>query len=235
LDQLLNNKKKQKNELKLFYLQRSAKRMTQKKQEQGFIEVICGPMFAGKTETLIKRSNQALKLKKKILSFKPRIDDRYSIKEEIISHNLNTIPAILIDKSKDILPFITSQIDVVIIDESQFLDNDIIAIVDYLANCNIEVIISGLELDFCGKPFGPMPYLLAISDVVTKLTSICAISGKKANRTQRLLDGKPAKSNEPVVLIGGKEYHEPRCRKHHCLADINKTKVNWGILTHQPK
>ncbi|MBY7576924.1 thymidine kinase, partial [Candidatus Phytoplasma sp. Tabriz.2] len=137
--------------------------MTQKEQGQGFIEVVCGPMFAGKTEALIQRSNQALQLNKKILSFKPQIDDRYSVKEEIVSHNQNTIPAILIDKSKDILAFITPEINVVIIDEAQFLDNDIVAIVDYLANCNIEVIISGLELDFCGKPFGPMPYLLAIA------------------------------------------------------------------------
>ncbi|WP_041639918.1 thymidine kinase [Aster yellows witches'-broom phytoplasma] len=209
--------------------------MTQKEQGQGFIEVICGPMFAGKTESLIQRRNKALKLKKKILSFKPRIDDRYSVKEEIVSHNRNNIPAILIDKSKDILTFITPEINVVIIDESQFLDNDIIAIVDYLANCNIEVIISGLELDFCGKPFGPMPYLLAIADTVTKLTSICAISGGKANRTQRLIEGKPAQSNEPVVLVGGKEYHEPRCRKHHCLADIDKTKVNWKNFANQSK
>ncbi|QBF24052.1 thymidine kinase ['Catharanthus roseus' aster yellows phytoplasma] len=209
--------------------------MTQKEQGQGFIEVVCGPMFAGKTEALIQRSNQALQLNKKILSFKPRIDDRYSVKEEIVSHNQNTIPAILIDKSKDILPFITPEINVVIIDEAQFLDNDIVAIVDYLANCNIEVIISGLELDFCGKPFGPMPYLLAIADTVTKLTSICAISGKKANRTQRLIDGKPAQSNEPIVLVGGKEYHEPRCRKHHCLADIDKTKINWQNFTNQSK
>ncbi|GAK74225.1 MAG: thymidine kinase [Candidatus Phytoplasma asteris] len=209
--------------------------MTQKEQGQGFIEVVCGPMFAGKTEALIQRSNQSLQLNKKILSFKPRIDDRYSVKEEIVSHNQNTIPAILIDKSKDILPFITPEINVVIIDEAQFLDNDIVAIVDYLANCNIEVIISGLELDFCGKPFGPMPYLLAIADTVTKLTSICAISGKKANRTQRLIDGKPAQSNEPVVLVGGKEYHEPRCRKHHCLADIDKTKINWQNFTNQSK
>ncbi|WP_341833578.1 thymidine kinase [Candidatus Phytoplasma asteris] len=209
--------------------------MTQKEQGQGFIEVICGPMFAGKTESLIQRRNKALKLKKKILSFKPRIDDRYSVKEEIVSHNRNNIPAILIDKSKDILTFITPEINVVIIDESQFLDSDIIAIVDYLANCNIEVIISGLELDFCGKPFGPMPYLLAIADTVTKLTSICAISGEKANRTQRLIEGKPAQSNEPVVLVGGKEYHEPRCRKHHCLADIDKTKVNWENFANQSK
>ncbi|MGL9688055.1 MAG: thymidine kinase [Candidatus Phytoplasma sp. TWB_XP] len=209
--------------------------MTQKEQGQGFIEVFCGPMFAGKTEALIQRRNQALQLNKKILSFKPQIDDRYSVQEEIVSHNQNTIPAILIDKSKDILPFITPEINVVIIDEAQFLDNDIVAIIDYLANCNIEVIISGLELDFCGKPFGPMPYLLAIADTVTKLTSICAISGKKANRTQRLIDGKPAQNNEPVVLVGGKEYHEPRCRKHHCLADIDKTKINWQNFTNHSK
>ncbi|MBS2126144.1 thymidine kinase ['Fragaria x ananassa' phyllody phytoplasma] len=193
------------------------------KEKQGFIEVICGPMFAGKTETLIKCSQRAQQLNQNILSFKPRIDNRYSIKEEIVSHNFNTIPAILIDKSSEILNFINAKTDVVIVDEAQFLDNDIVAIVDYLANRNIQVIISGLDLDFRRKPFGPMPYLLALAEKVTKLTAVCAISGEPATKTQRLIDGQPAKSSDPIILVGARESHEPRTRKYHSLLDIDKT------------
>ncbi|CCP88362.1 thymidine kinase [Candidatus Phytoplasma solani] len=197
------------------------------KEEQGFIEVICGPMFAGKTEALIKRSQQAEKLNKNILSFKPRIDNRYSSKEEIVSHNRNTIPAILIDKSRDILAFVTDKTDLIIIDEAQFLDHDIVAIVDYLANRNIQVILSGLDLDFKRKPFGPMPYLLALADIVTKLTAICAVSGKPATKTQRLINGKPAKKSDPIILVGSKENHEPRSRQHHELLDVDKTIIEF--------
>ncbi|AGL90464.1 Thymidine kinase [Candidatus Phytoplasma australiense] len=196
------------------------------KEQQGFIEVICGPMFAGKTEALIKRYQEAQKLKKNILSFKPRIDNRYSSEGFIVSHSQNKFPAILIDQSRDILPFVTPETDLIIIDEVQFLDNDIFGIVDYLANQNIQIILAGLDLDFKGKPFGPMPYLLALAEVVTKLTAICAVSGKKATKTQRLINGKPAKSNDSTILVGGQEYHEPRCRRHHELLDVDKKTIN---------
>ncbi|WP_349401905.1 thymidine kinase [Candidatus Phytoplasma solani] len=196
------------------------------KKEQGFIEVICGPMFAGKTETLIKRSQEAQKLKKNILSFKPRIDNRYSSEGKIVSHNQNTIPAILIDHSHDILVFITPKTDLIIIDEVQFLNNDIVDIVDYLANRNIQVILAGLDLDFKRKPFGPIPYLLALAEIVTKVTAICAVSGEIATKTQRLINGTPAKSSDPTILIGASEHHEPRCRQHHILLDVDKNIIN---------
>ncbi|MDV3149103.1 MAG: thymidine kinase [Pigeon pea little leaf phytoplasma] len=147
--------------------------------EEGFVEVICGPMFSGKTTELIKRINFLKPLKLQFLVFKPFIDNRYSCKSELINHNLETAPAILIRQSKEIFNFMKSRIDLIIIDEAQFLDSDIETIVNDLSYKGIRIIIAGLELDFRGRPFGSMPYLLSIADRVTKYRSYCFLCGKE--------------------------------------------------------
>ncbi|WP_162150735.1 thymidine kinase [Acholeplasma equifetale] len=183
--------------------------------QNGFIEVVCGPMFAGKTEELIRRARRLRYAKQKFLIFKPEIDNRYNAKNEIVSHNLITEEAILIKEANDILKYIKEDIDAVIIDEAQFLDHNIVKIADYLADIGIRVIIGGLDRDFKGKPFGPMPELLAIAEFVTKLTAICVKTGEPATRTQRIINGKPASIHDPIIVIGASESYEPRSRHAH--------------------
>ncbi|MDR2827976.1 MAG: thymidine kinase [Acholeplasmatales bacterium] len=181
----------------------------------GSIEVVCGPMFAGKTEELIRRIRRLVYAKKSFLVFKPAIDDRYSKKSELVSHNKTTCDSILINNSLDILNYISPTLDAVIIDEAQFFDNNIVKIADKLADSGIRVIIGGLDRDFKGEPFGPMPFLLAIAESVTKLTAICVKSGEAATRTQRIINNKPANYNDPIILVGAQESYEPRSRAEH--------------------
>lgn len=182
--------------------------------KNGFIEVVCGPMFAGKTEELIRRIKRLEYAKQNVLVFKPTIDDRYA-KEEIVSHNLSKKPSIIIDKSVEIMTFIHDDVDAVVIDEVQFFDHDIIAIAEKLADKGIRVIVGGLDRDFRGEPFGPMPELLARAEFVTKLTAICVKSGLPATRTQRIINGKPANYSDPTILVGADESYEPRSRHYH--------------------
>ncbi|WP_225696183.1 thymidine kinase [Candidatus Phytoplasma sp. AldY-WA1] len=184
-------------------------------KKEGFIEIICGPMFSGKTTKLIQKINFFKSLGIKVLVVKPKIDDRYSKKKELITHDLKTISSLLINKSKDILDFLEKDVKVLFIDEVQFLDQEIEEIVNNLSYRGMHIIIGGLELDFCGRPFGSMNYLLSIADQVIKLKSSCNVCGKEANRTQRIVDGSIPKSTDPIVLVGEKNYHEPRCRKCH--------------------
>lgn len=183
---------------------------------KGYIEVVCGPMFAGKTEELIRRIKRLEYANKKYLVFKPSIDNRYG-DDEIVSHNKNSKEAINVTNSLDILNYINDDIEVVIIDEAQFFDNDIVKVADYLADNNKRVIVGGLDRDFKGDPFGPMPQLLAIAEHVTKLTAICMKSGKPATRTQRMINDLPANYHDPIVLIGAKESYEARSRDNHVV------------------
>jgi len=180
----------------------------------GYIEVVCGPMFAGKTEELIRRIKRLEYAKQKYLVFKPQIDFRYG-DDVIASHNKNTKAAINVATSTEILDHITDDIEVVIIDEAQFFDNKIVNVIDHLADQGLRVIVGGLDRNFRGEPFGPMPEILAIAEVVTKLTAICQVSGKPATRTQRIINGKPANYDDPIVLIDAEESYEPRSRNKH--------------------
>lgn len=182
----------------------------------GWVEVICGPMFAGKTEELIRRVRRLEYAKKNVLIFKPKIDKRYS-KTEIVSHNNSKISSLRIESSKDILKYLKDDVDCVVIDEAQFLDEGIIDVAEHLADLGIRVIIGGLDRNFRGEPFGPMPGLLAIAEIVDKLTAICVVSGDAATRTQRLINGEPAHYDDPTVLVAGKESYEPRSRNHHLV------------------
>ena len=186
---------------------------------EGWIEVICGCMFAGKTEELIRRINVLSYARKNILVFKPKIDDRYST-TEIASHAGSKVPWIVISEAKEILDHVNYDTDVVAIDEVQFFDEDVVDICEYLADSGLRVMVAGLDKDFRGEPFGVLPDLLTRAEFVTKLTAVCAKCGAPATRTQRIINGKPASFNDPIVLVGAKEAYEPRCR--HCHEIVEK-------------
>lgn len=186
--------------------------------KEGWIEAICGSMFAGKTEELIRRIHRLQYAKKNILVFKPDIDNRYS-ETEIVAHNGNSTKSIPIKEAKQILKHITKDIDAVCIDEVQFFNDDIVPIAEHLADNGIRVIAAGLDKDFRGEPFGCMPDLLTKAEFVSKLTAICNVCGAPATRTQRLVNGHPASYNDPIVLVGATEHYEPRCRHCHEVED----------------
>ncbi|MCR5130166.1 MAG: thymidine kinase [Prevotella sp.] len=170
----------------------------------GRIEVVCGSMFSGKTEELIRRMKRAKFAKQKVEIFKPAIDTRYS-DNDVVSHDQNAIPSTPVETSSSIL-LLTSDIDVVGIDEAQFLDMGLIEVCNELANRGVRVIVAGLDMDFRGVPFGPMPGLCAIADDVTKVHAICVRCGNLAYVSHRLVH------NDKQVLLGEKMEYEPLCR-----------------------
>ena len=184
--------------------------------QKGWIEVICGPMFAGKSEELIRRVKTLYYAHQKIIAFKPAIDNRYD-KSAIASHDGEKYQAFAIKSAEDILPLVESDIQVVAIDEVQFFKDNIVSICESLADRGVRVIVAGLDTDFRGEPFGVMPLLLARAEFVTKLSAACTVCGCAATRTQRLVDGKPANYDDPIILVGAKESYEARCRKHHIV------------------
>lgn len=187
------------------------------KHHSGCIEVICGSMFCGKSEELIRRVRRAIIAKQKVKVFKPSIDDRYGI-QSVTSHTGQTVEAISVKSSREILDLANGGTTVVAIDEAQFFDSAIVEVAQELADThNIRVIIAGLDLDFRGEPFGSMPHLMSIAEKVVKLHAICVVCGESASRTQRLVNGKPAKYDDPIILVGAQESYEARCRKHHTV------------------
>ncbi len=180
----------------------------------GKIEVIVGCMFSGKSEELIRRLKRAQIAKLQVQVFKPTIDTRYS-SIEVVSHTGEKIKAEAVSNSKEILNKISDGVNVIGIDEAQFYDMEIINVVRGISRKGVRVILAGLDMDFKGEPFGPMGNLLAIADEVTKLHAICMVCGEDATMTQRLINGKPAKYTDPVVMIGASESYEARCKLHH--------------------
>lgn len=189
--------------------------------QKGWLEVITGPMFAGKSEELIRRVKTLSYTKMKIIAFKPAIDDRYD-KTAIASHDGAKYEAYAIKNAQSILELVKEDTQVVAIDEIQFFDMSIVKICEELADRGIRVIAAGLDLDFKGEPFGPMPELLARAEFVTKLSAVCTVCGCAATRTQRLIDGKPADFNDPIIKVGAKENYEAHCRKHHIVPNKPK-------------
>lgn len=184
----------------------------------GKIEVICGPMFAGKTEELIRRVKRMEYAKKKYLVFKPNIDNRFSTCE-VVSHNKKRTNAINIDINNPnmVSKYITEEISALVFDEVQFFNESLLNVVKDYASKGLRIICAGLDKDFLGNPFGIMPNLLALADEVTKLTAICMVCGEEATETQRIIDGHPAYDDDDVVLIGATESYEARCRKCHIV------------------
>lgn len=171
---------------------------------QGWVEVIVGSMFSGKTEELIRRLNRAKIAKQKVEIFKPHIDVRYS-EDEVVSHNSNSIRSTPVETSANIL-LLASNVDVVGIDEAQFFDEGLADVCNELANQGVRVIVAGLDMDFRGKPFGPIPALMATAEYVTKVHAVCMRCGSLANYSHRLSEA------EKLVLLGEKDEYEPLCR-----------------------
>ncbi len=190
----------------------------------GHLEVIVGPMFSGKSEELIRRVTRAVIARQSVAVFKPAIDDRYH-QTQVASHNGRSIEAHAVQSSEDIrnlvygntplLPSETALPDVIAIDEAQFFDAGLVPLVNELADQGVRVILAGLDQDFRGEPFSFIPEVLARAEVVDKLTAICVVCGGPATRTQRLIGGKPARYDDPIVLVGASESYEARCRAHH--------------------
>jgi thymidine kinase len=184
------------------------------KHLKGQIELICGSMFSGKTEELIRRLRRALIAKQQVQVFKPIIDNRYHV-ERVTSHNGLDFDAHPVASSQAILTALKPETTVVAIDEVQFFDQDVIEVCEQLAEAGKRVICAGLDMDFRGVPFGPIPHLLARAELVDKLHAICVVCGEPASRTQRLIEGRPAAFDDPIVLVGAAEVYEARCRQCH--------------------
>ena len=180
----------------------------------GWIEVISGVMFSGKSEELIRRVRRAIIGKKRVQVFKSHLDDRYSGVYSIASHDGRTVEAVPVDSSLQIAQQLDGHADMIAIDEAQFLDSGVVELSTSLAQRGIRVILAGTDTDFRGEPFGAMPQLMAVADVVDKLHAICVVCGGPASRNQRLIEGRPARWDSPVIMVGGRESYEARCR--HC-------------------
>ena len=183
------------------------------RQDHGWIEVICGSMFSGKTEELIRRVRRAQIARQKVQVFKPRLDDRYQF-ERVASHTGMHLDAVAVGGAREIPQLVAPDTTVVVIDEGQFFDWTIADVCSFLADSGRRVIIAGLDTDFRGEPFGPMPLLMAEAERVDKLQAICVVCGAPASRSQRLINGEPASYDDPVIMVGAEEVYEARCR--HC-------------------
>lgn len=186
--------------------------------KDGWVEVISGCMFAGKTEELIRRIKVLEFAKKEIMVFKPKIDNRYS-DTKVVSHAGSSVESIVISDPKEILKLIEPTTEVIAIDEVQFFDDSICEVCNILASMHKRVMCAGLDMDFRGEPFGPMPKLITQAEFVTKLTAVCNKCGAPATRTQRIINGKPANYNDPTILVGASENYEARCRHCHEVID----------------
>lgn len=188
----------------------------------GWIEVISGVMFSGKSEELIRRTRRAIIARKKVQVFKSHLDDRYSGINSLSTHDGITIPAHPIDTESEIVRLLEDGTEVVAIDEAQFLGEGFVEVASTMADDGIRVIVAGTDTDFRGVPFGPMPDLLAVAEVVDKLHAICLKCGDPACRNQRLVDGRPAHWDSPVIMVGGQESYEARCRHCHDVPRIDE-------------
>jgi thymidine kinase len=185
----------------------------ERQRARGHIELICGSMFSGKTEELIRRVKRAEIAKQRVQVFSHTLDTRYG-ESKVASHAGSNWQAIAVQTAEQILEKLDPHANVVAIDEAQFFDWKIAEIANQLADRGVRVIVAGLDTDFRGEPFGPMPLLMAQAEQVDKLSAICVVCGEPASRTQRLINGEPAKYDDPVILVGASEVYEARCR--HC-------------------
>ncbi len=184
------------------------------RHHNGSVEVVTGPMFSGKTEELIRRLRRARIARQKIQVFQPSIDTRFG-QGKVTSHAGTAFEATPIDSATAIPELLEEGTTVVGIDEAQFFDAEIIEVVQQLADRGLRVIVAGLDTDFRAEPFGPIPALMAQAERVDKLHAICMVCGDAASRTQRLIDGRPAHYDDPIVVVGANELYEARCRRHH--------------------
>jgi thymidine kinase len=191
----------------------------------GWIEVICGVMFSGKSEELIRRIRRAIIAKRKVQVFKSHLDERYAGIYHISSHDGRSVEAVPVDTPDQIARAVLPETQVVGIDEAQFLDATVVQLATDLANSGKRVIVAGTDSDFRGEPFGAMPQLLAVAEVVDKLHAICVICGNPASRNQRLIGGRPARYDSPTIMVGSAESYEARCRGCHSVPRRDEDQV----------
>jgi len=210
----------------------------------GWIEVITGVMFSGKSEELIRRVRRALIARRRVQVFKSALDDRYDGVFRVSSHAGAGVEAVPVRSSREVAERAHSETQVFALDEIQFLDEGIVEVVSALADRGARVIAAGIDMDFRGEPFGPMPHLLTIAESVDKLYAICVVCGNPATRNQRLVDGLPAPAEAPVIQVGGHESYEARCRRCHEVPSAGRSQTSLldalaedpadpVVLTHQ--
>ncbi len=180
----------------------------------GSLTVVTGSMFSGKTEDLIRRVRRTLYARRRVQVFKHALETRSEM-EEIRSHDGNPHDAIPVSSSEELFDLVEEDTDLVAVEEAQFFEAGIVDVCERLAGAGYEVITAGLDMDFRGEPFGPVPTLLSVADEVVKLRAICAVCGREASRSQRLIDGEPAPASAPTILVGAQETYEARCCHHH--------------------
>ena len=183
--------------------------------QDGWVEVISGVMFSGKSEELLRRIRRALIARKKVQVFKSALDDRYGNLDAVTSHDGSELAAVPVVSSEQIAEGIEPDTDVVAIDEAQFLDDGIVSLVNEFADRGVRVVVAGTDMDFRGEPFGPVPRLLAVAERVDKLHAICVVCGDLATRNQRIIDERPAPADGPTIQVGGSDSYEARCRRCH--------------------
>lgn len=193
----------------------------------GWIEVISGVMFSGKSEELLRRIRRAVIARKRVQVFKSHLDDRYAGIQQIATHDGVMAEAVPVDAAGEIMRRVRPDTEVVAIDEAQFLDEGVVEVATALADRGIRVILAGTDTDFRGEPFGAMPQLMAVAEIVDKLHAICVVCGEPACRNQRLVNGAPAVYESPTILVGGSESYEARCRRCH---DVPRVDAAQGRL-----
>jgi thymidine kinase len=194
----------------------------------GWIEVITGVMFSGKSEELIRRVRRAIIARRKVQVFKSHLDSRYTGLYTVSSHDGKELEATPVDSAAEIFRQVRPTTELVAIDEAQFLDPEVVLVASALAARGVQVILAGTDTDFRGEPFGAMGSLLAIAESVDKLQAICVVCGDLATRNQRLVDGRPARYESPTILVGGRESYEARCR--HCHRVPRKDEDQTALL-----
>ncbi|MEJ2539870.1 MAG: thymidine kinase [Gemmatimonadota bacterium] len=198
-------------------------------RQNGWIEVITGVMFSGKSEELIRRVRRALLARREVKVFKSFLDDRYTGVLAVHSHDGRTLEATPVSGSRELQDLVGPKTQVVAVDEVQFLDAGIVTVSNSLASAGIRVILAGTDMDFRGRPFGPMPALMAVAEKVDKLHAICVQCGEPATRNQRLVDGEPAPEEGPTIQVGGLEHYEARCRRCHQLPTVGRDQTRLSM------
>lgn len=202
---------------------------------QGWIEVVTGVMFSGKSEELIRRVRRALIARRRVQVFKSALDDRYAGVRRVSTHDGSGVDAVPVRDSREVLERVHPYAQVVAVDEVQFLDDGIVEVLELLADRGMRVIAAGTDLDFRGEPFGPMAKLLAAAETVDKLHAICVLCGGAATRNQRLVDGEPAPYEAPTIQVGGAESYEARCRKCHQVPSAERDQTSLlDLLSSEP-
>ncbi|HEU5049889.1 MAG TPA: thymidine kinase [Gemmatimonadales bacterium] len=201
----------------------------QQPARSGWIEVISGVMFSGKSEELIRRVRRGIIARRRVQVFKSHLDSRYTGLYSVASHNGAELDATPVDSSAEIFRQVRPETQIVAIDEAQFLDHGLIEVVTALADGGTRVILAGTDTDFRGEPFGPMGALMCVAETVDKLRAICVVCGDLACRNQRLIDGKPARYDSPTIMVGGRESYEARCRHCHAVPRVDEDQAVLGL------